>query len=423
MTASKKQFIPLNIWNNYWFHPAPSFNLAICRIIIIGVQLGYLLVEDYAPNVMSQTAIPGRTYSPLPVFQLLNAPFPWHAPPSAFLIAVLLATFVSGALSVVGFKTNFNLLVFALGNVYIQTYLYSFGSFHHPEAIMLIALFILALSPAGKAISIDDFSDRLKRNLYTQSVQPTHTLQANSLLSRWPLLLIQWLFAITYFSAALNKLSVDGPGLAFSANWMNGYTLQYYLLTDGLLWNSSFGVWLGHQHQLAIVSSWVAILFESTIFLTLIFPKLVWIYVPTGIAFHLGIYFAQRAPFFQYLPLYAVFIPWSAVAKAIAHRLKRSYQHHPKPELIYDSSRAGCIRAATLLRYFDWSDRLAYSPQQSLEPPRQNTPRDESKLSLAQPNGTQIQGNLAFRKAIRYIPPLWPLLPLTYLPTNHQVAL
>jgi predicted DCC family thiol-disulfide oxidoreductase YuxK len=409
-----------NYWNNYWFYPAPLFNLAISRIIIIGFQLCYLFAEKYLPNVLEQVSIPGRTYSPLPVFQLLNAPFPWDAPPSAFLTAVFFATAISGLLSLIGLMTNVSLWVFAIGNLYLQTYLYSFGSYHHPQALMLISLFVLALSPAGKALSVDDLSQRLKRNLRQRSFQAFNVLKDASAFARWPLLVIQWLFAITYFSAALNKLSVDGAGL-FSAKWMNGYTLQYYLMADGLLWNSSLGLWLGQQHILAVMFSWVAILFEATLFLTLIFPSLVWIYIPMGAMFHIGIYMAQRAPFFQYLALYAVFIPWAATIKAISHRLKWSDKRR-RAEIFYDGLCPICIRAMTSLCYFDWFQRLDYRdlevhwPELSQRHPHISLEDCRAEMHLLKPDGTVKKGFFAVRDIIKYLPPLWPLLAIAYLP-------
>ncbi len=415
----------LKIWNSYWFYPAPLFNLAICRIIIVGFQLGYLFWASYLPNVLAQADIAGLTYSPLPIFRVLNAPFPWDAPPSFFLTTIFLVTTVSGLLSLIGLRTNFSLLIFAIGNLYLQTYLYSFGKFHHPQALMLISLFVLALSPVGRVLSIDDLSRRLKRNKQRRSFHPFNILQDASATARWPLLLIQWLFAITYFSAALNKLSVDGAGL-FSAEWMNGYTLQYYLISDGLLWGSDLGIWLGHQHLLVVVFSWVAILFEATLFLTLIFPKLVWIYIPMGAMFHIGIYVVQRAPFFQYLALYAVFIPWTAAVKAISNRLSSSGNR--QAEIFYDGLCPLCIRAMTLLCYFDWFQRLAYRdlevywPRLSAQYPTITLEDCQAEMHLLQPDGTVKKGFFAVREIIGYIPPLWPLMAVMYLPGTRFIG-
>ncbi len=330
---SKARDQSLVFLDNYWFYPAPLFNLALCRIIFVGFQLGYLLIKDYPAEVLARSAVPSLTYAPLPVLQILDAVFPWDAPPDFFLSTVFWLAIGSGVLALIGLKTNITLLIFALSNLYLQSYLYSFGSFHHPQAILLIALLLLALSPSGRLLSVDSLKGQGLHRSWGDRSTLSHTrpsdarniniLEVSSPFARWPLLLIQWLFGLAYLSAALNKLMLDGPGL-FTLDWMNGYTLQYYLIRDGLLWGSNLGIWIGQQHVLIVLFSIVAMLFEATFCLTLIFPKLIWLYIPTGALFHIGIYMAQRAPFFQYIALYAAFIPWSAVIKMVSYRLKRT---------------------------------------------------------------------------------------------------
>lgn len=408
-----------NFWDNYWFYPAPLFNLAICRIIVVGFQLGYLFVRHYWNEVLTRASIPAVDFSPLPIFKLLNSLFPWDLPPTVFLMAVFIATVVSGIFSLVGLRTRLSLLVFALGNLYIQTYLYSFGRIHHSQTILLIALFIFTLAPVGSALSVDDLSRRLTRNVRQKSFQAFSVLQSSSAFARWPLLLIQWIFGLVYLSAAINKLSVDGDGL-FSTAWMNGYTLQYYLISDGSQWGSDLGVWLGQFHVPAIISSWFAVLFEATFFLTLIFPRLIWVYIPLGAALHTGIWMAQRAPFFQYVALYAVFIPWAAVIKMLSNRLGWQDEQR-KAELFYNGRSDRCIRILTILSYFDWFGRIRYH----------DLARDRSAQVQAQPEiilqkpladlyfvgpKSTVEGFFALRKIISYLPPLWPLLAVMYIP-------
>jgi hypothetical protein len=327
---SKKITKSLAFLDSYWFYPAPLLNLALCRIIFVAFQLEQLLLRDYRTNVLTRADIPSLTYTPLPVLQFLNSLFPWNTPSSFSLSIVFWLSAVCGILALIGLKTNVNLFIFAIGSLYLQSYLYSFGGFHHPEAMMLIALVILALSPCGKLLSVDSLKGKAfswRANGKSSSVwamlkQPS-LLTATSPFARWPLLLIQWLFSLVYLSAGLNKLVVDGPGL-FTLKWMNGYTLQYYLIKDGLMWGSDLGVWIGQQHVLVLLFSVIAIVFETTFFLVLIFPKLIWLYIPAGAAFHMGIYMAQRAPFFQYIALYAAFIPWTAVIKMLIYRFKKA---------------------------------------------------------------------------------------------------
>ena len=420
MSVNGRLLKRFEFWNNYWFYPAPLFNLAMCRVIIVGFQLGYLFVRNYWDKMLTRASLPGVNYYPLPIFKVLNYPLPWDLPPNFFLIATFTITVISGVLSIIGWKTKFNLILFALGNTYIQTYIYSFGKVHHSQALMLIALAVLALSPAGETLSVDNLSKRLRRNLKQKSFQAFNILRGESVFARWPLLLIQWLFAFIYFSAAVHKLTLNYGGRV-SLDWLNGYTLQYYLIRDGLWWDISLGVWLGHQHLLAVIFSWFAVLFEATFGLTLLFPRLIWFYIPLGALFHTGIYMTQRAPFFQYIAIYAVFIPWSAVVKRVSNQLKWSNESQ-KAEVFYDGLCPICIRSMTILCYFDWFQRLNYRDLEvygaSLISRHPEITLDDCReeMHLLLPNGSVKKGFFAFREMIKYIPPLWPVLVLMYFP-------
>ena len=120
-------------------------------------------------------------------------------------------------------------------------------------------------------------------------------------------MLIQWLCALIYFSSAKWKLLVSGM------EWMNGYTLQYYFLADGLQNGRPLGVWFAQFHTAACWLSWITMFFEATFFLVLVFPWLAWVYLPLGVALHTGIYLTLGAPFFQFIVVYAVFVPWERV--------------------------------------------------------------------------------------------------------------
>ncbi|MGH6920373.1 MAG: hypothetical protein ACREJ0_22030, partial [Geminicoccaceae bacterium] len=67
-----------------------------------------------------------------------------------------------------------------------------------------------------------------------------------------------------------------------------------------------------------------------------IFPKLRWFYVPGGLFLHIFIFLTMRAPFFQWIALYAVFIPWSEVLQLLRTRLRTQSGDLSAPE-----SRAG----------------------------------------------------------------------------------
>lgn len=299
-----------NAWRRYWFRPAPVAYLALLRIIAVGAQLMMLLMEKgYGLGQLAGVAsLPDSMYRPLPALQVFLLPFGLDARPSFALVTVIYwITAAAGIGALVGWMSRFSLLLFAVGNTFLQAFAYSFGDLHHREALMIITLWLLAFSPAGGVLSLDSY-------LTSRNSSRRRPLQRKSFLAAWPILLVQNLFGLIYLDAALRKLYAGG------VDWVNGYTLQYYLYSDASRRGSAFGLWLARQHTAACVLSWVTILWEATFFLVLIFPRLVWVYLPLGIGLHAGMSLAGVASFPQFMVLYVVFIPllWKYGGRAVA---------------------------------------------------------------------------------------------------------
>ena len=414
-------------WRGYWFQRTPLIYLAVCRVVFVAFQLLQLSLLDRRGEFARLSALPGELYHPLPILRLLTLPVEWATvgavhwrawqfqPSASVLEWVYWVTYLAGVLALIGFKTNPSLFVFATGSIFLQAFFYSFKDFHHPEAMLMIALAVLAFSPAGRVLSIDDLRRRLAFSLKRQKFVDFHLAQRRSALAWWPLLLIQWTFALVYFSAALSKLK--GGGI----DWANGYTLQYYLLQDGVRWGSALGVWLSGQHTLVWLASWMSLIFEGTFFLVVLVPVLAWIYIPAGIAFHTGVYATMRAPFFHYFPLYLVFIPWLPAGSAILRWLGLA-KSDKKPEILFDGQCPLCIRSMTVLRYFDWFDCLTLRDLEqhgsSLRPNSGKVALQDLRreMHLITPDGAVRQGFFAFREALKYLPLLWPVLALLYVP-------
>jgi Vitamin K-dependent gamma-carboxylase len=297
-------------WRKYWFRPTPLVYLALFRIIAVGTQLSLMLLEGgYGLRRLAElTSLPDSMYKPLPALQLFLFPFGLDARPSFELLTIIYwVTAVAGMSALLGFKSRLSVVLFAAGSTLLQAFAYSFGDLHHREALMIIALWLLALSPSGRVLSLDSY-------LVSPNSRRRKPLQRKSTFAAWPLLLVQNLLSLVYLDAALRKLLTAG------ADWVNGYTLQYYLYNDASWRGSAFGLWLARQHSAACALSWITILWEGTFFLVLIFPRFVWIYLPLGIGLHVGMALAGVASFPQFFALYAAFIPllWNYGGRSLA---------------------------------------------------------------------------------------------------------
>jgi hypothetical protein len=301
-------------WNSYWFRPAPLLDLAIVRIVAVALQLSLLW---WVPGrvlydaVVQENAVPDALFAPLPALKVLLLPFGWGYRPSLdALVVVYYVTSLAGVLALLGLRTNFSLLVFALGNLMLTAFVYSFGEMHHGQAVMMVALSVLALSPCGQVLSVDAWLRRRSKASAEPGYHFPELLEAESPFARWPILLIQWFFVLMYLSAVYSKMANSG------LEWMNGYTLQYYLAVDSMRWDSPLATWLSQHHLFIMFVQWVVMLFQATFWLAVIYPRLRWIYVPLGLSFHVGILLTLKAPFYEWIGLYVVFVPWTYFLKS-----------------------------------------------------------------------------------------------------------
>ena len=303
----------MSAWQRYWFAPAPCLDLAMVRLIAVATQLFWIILFAVQLDVLEErAALPDANWQPLIILNMLNLPWGWGFRPSFGLLEIMYyICIVAGVLSLIGLVTNAALAVFAVTSVYLQAFSYSFSDFHHPEAVMMIALSVLALSASGRALSVDAWLRRRRAGN-----GEARLLDQTSEFAGWPIKLIQWFFVLMYASAVWSKLSESG------LDWANGFTLQYYLARDGLRWDNPFSYWLSQHHVPILLGQYGVLLFQATFALAVIFPKLRWIYVPVGLLMHIGIYVTLTAPFFQWIALYAVFIPWAKVLQLVRTRLR-----------------------------------------------------------------------------------------------------
>jgi hypothetical protein len=284
----------MSAWQRYWFSPAPCFDLAIVRILTVAVHLfsAWYLVD----TATERAALPDESWEPLIILKLINLPFGWGFRPSPEVLQAMDTIWVvAGVLALVGLLTNLSLAVLAFTSVYLQAFVYSFADFHHPEAVTMIALSVLAVSPSGRVLSIDSLLRRGHRAWQD-------LLTAESEFAGWPIRLLQWFFVLMYMSAVWSKL--------WEGDWPNGFTLQYYLIHDGLRWDSPLALWLSQFHTLIWLGQLLVVTFQATFALAVVFPILRWVYVPAGLMLHTFIYLSLKAPFFSWMALYSVFIPW-----------------------------------------------------------------------------------------------------------------
>jgi uncharacterized membrane protein YphA (DoxX/SURF4 family) len=308
-------------WQSFWFPVTSPLRLAVCRLVIVGSQLLFFR-EPLAEHLML-TRGNESFYQPQAFIRMLAAVFTESAVKAPqTLTTVYWVTLVAGVTTFFGLFTRLSAFFFAIGSWFLVTHRYSYGEKHHPEAIFCIFLLLLAFSPSGRCLSLDSLLHRGRRD---RDGRPLWGVRARLSTALWPLLVVQVLLAIAYFSAGFCKLYQSG------LTWLNGYTLQQHIFNDAVRWDCPAGIWLARQHELCIALSVFAVAFELFFFLAVIFRRLVPIFLIGGVGLHLGIYMTQAAPFFQLVLLYVVFIDFDRIYTAL---LRKAEKGSPSPIVV-----------------------------------------------------------------------------------------
>jgi hypothetical protein len=283
-------------WDRYWFRPGSLKDLALMRVVLVAFQLAWMALANFESRLDARAAVDSTTADP--PFILTCVSWPLGGPgaiDSATVGYVLAAGWISGVLSLVGAFTRTSLALFAWTQVVLIAWIYSGCRLQHPEALMAIALCSLALAPSGARWSLDS---RLRSGAHPCD---------RSAQAAWPLLLVRWMLAFAYLSAAWSKLVTGGW------DWVNGYTLQYFTFVKAKALGLGTGIWISEQHEVATLLSMATILFEGLFFVVLVAPRLAAYFVFAGALLHAGIWMTIGAPFFQFVALYVVF--WPEIAK------------------------------------------------------------------------------------------------------------
>jgi predicted DCC family thiol-disulfide oxidoreductase YuxK len=419
--------------HDHWFEPAPLTDVALVRVVLVAMELLLLLVPTLAlgagackgcnPDYQRwlTTAQPA-TYHPLLALKVLLLPFGWGARPDpALLHAVWLLAVASGIAGLIGLYTRASLLVFAATTTLLTAHSYSYGEFHHPEAALTIALWVLAMSPAGKRYSLDDLRSRMRRAAGRMRFEPEGGAKLSPH-ARWPLRLVQWVLVLVYLSGAYSKLRYGG------LQWFNGYTLAYYVGADALHGGSGLGLWLAQHVRLLQLLSIGAVAIELGFGAILVWPALAWVLVLSAAGLHTGIYLLQRAPFPQFLALYSVFVGALRTAWPMPQRCRaRVPSAIPRWTVIYDGRCPLCVRSMTVLDFLDLRRALNYVDLERSEDPGvraapAGTPTTRHAIHVVGPDGTVYRGYFAVRALARALPPLRLVVPFLLLPFADRVG-
>jgi hypothetical protein len=284
-------------WDRFWFTETAYLWLAIARIVMVGFVLFYMFLRNdrgYLRHLQASVDLPALSFDPLPLYEI--ASFGGRRLGESTLTLLFWTALIAAAFAFVGLFTRVSLFVCAASYAVMQTYLYSFDEYHHPETVLVISLGLLAFSPAGRALSLDALRRVGRSGFWAAAYE-------RSPFAGWPLKAMWVFYALAYFSAGLTKLRT-------SLDWLNGWTLQFHVGRDGVIHGEAVADWIASHHWAALVLSYGAVAFELGFCTTLLWPKLLRVFVPAGIALHISILLVQHAPFLGFVAGYAALLPF-----------------------------------------------------------------------------------------------------------------
>ena len=304
----------IDLWHRYWFEQTTAVRISMCRMIMVFCQLTW-----FRPELSKQLHLirhNEKMIDPQVLIRAVTAVVPADQFRSeACMTGMFWLMMVTGVMSLIGILTRPALFIFAILNWVFVAHHYSYGEKHHSEAIFCIVLLLMALAPSGRCLSVDGWLG----NLFGSSISAGGWgIQPRFTTAMWPLRTGMWLLALSYLCAGLCKLHQGGFA------WLEGATLQGYLLADGVRWDRPVGVWLSQQAFLCTILSIGTILFELGFFLTIMVRKLAPYILLIGVAIHVGIFVTQAAGFWQFIVLYVIWVPFDKMLLFVGKTVVRT---------------------------------------------------------------------------------------------------
>ena len=289
---------------NFWFEPVEPLNLGLCRVLFFGAFFLFYLPQDFS----AWAEVSDSFWMPIALFEILHLPVV-----SSGVLAMLQSIWkVSLALSSLGLFTRVSTASSFILGVYLLGLPHNFGKTHHFDAIVVIALGIMALSRCGDGFSVD----RLIRRAY-QGSRPSGRNPRMSGEYTWPVRAVWLMLALIFFAAGVSKLRHSALEWIFSDNMAIMLVQQYYFISnaDPLV---PWGLALAQYGWLTRLIAAATVTFEISYPLALFSSRARWIIVPSILVMQVGIRVLMGPTFPQFLICNLFWVRWDYAGQRLA---------------------------------------------------------------------------------------------------------
>ncbi len=396
------------LWHRAFLERRPSLSLGLFRLAVAWTVGCHMIPSFFhmADNYLSSAFKTKNTsFFPIGILQLVE-----RSPDGLVWVFVILF-FIS--------LTTFTLGLFSQVSCILLTltcyYFYALNNYHIGTLSFDILLVTLALMCVtgyhGDFLSLDSLR-RGKPKPYRR-LRPFFIQR-----------LLQLQIAWTFWYTALHKITAGG-------NWLtdNPYYYLMHYPPGGVVREFLGRAWLAQHPDVCYGLGLACIGFELILPFLWFIPRTRSLGIVLGILFQLMLWATLHVPtifLFLFPTLMLLFIPPETLVRWIEMRQERHLQTG-RAVLFYDGQCGFCRQSITWLRVLDlfgWLDPLDFHRQPDLARlhPELTPERCRSEMVLLEPRGTLSGGFDAFRRMVRYLPTLWPLFPLVFVPGAHWVG-
>jgi hypothetical protein len=306
MRADGRLLAPLRAVERFVFAPEDARRLAAVRILLFGLVAMRLATNgDYAA-VAGQ---PAALFDPVSLFHLLPSM------PSAGLTSVLRVLGVLAAvLAACGVWPRASFPAAFAVSIFLNLMLNATGKIVHNDLVVTLCLLPLLASPAA-AVRAWSLPGPWRR------AAPAPDGRRVGVAYGWPIRTAMIIVGFAYLFVGLQKLRYSGLGWATTDN------LRY------VLWSSSdsqadpngLALFVADRGLLAHLFAASTLVVEVGFILCLPFARLRWLFVPSVVGLHLGIWLAMGLDYIpQALAVVIVFVDWAVLADWLRRRRERA---------------------------------------------------------------------------------------------------
>jgi hypothetical protein len=259
----------------YWFSPAPARRLATLRVLTGAFCTIYLVSRMRALAHFEHLA--SSSFEPVGAARWLSQPLAsawvWSAWSLCFLLSVAFT---------LGFRFRITGPAFAAMLLWVTSYRSSWGMVFHTENLLVLHVFVLALSAADAELSHG---------------KPNAKAPAQDARFGWPIRLLCALTVCTYLVAGVAKLRFSGLA------WIDGDVLRGHLAFDAVRKihvgsiHSPLGLWMARTPWVSDLLSPFTLLVELGAPLALLSRRLGLGWAWAVWAFHLGVLLSMAIAF------------------------------------------------------------------------------------------------------------------------------